>query len=106
MDRIYHRQYSLDRLRRLVGKGIFAIAELQREFVWSPRKACLLLDSIYRNYPVGAVMVWQTGRRNEGQLRKRLHILPHFDPSNREIYFLIDGQQRLSVLWNVLSGVA
>jgi hypothetical protein len=107
MDKIYHRKYSLDQLRRLVAGGIFAIPELQREFVWSPRKACLLLDSIYKNYPVGALMIWKTSRRNEGQLRKKLHILPHFDSANnKEIYFLIDGQQRLSVLWNVLRNEA
>jgi uncharacterized protein with ParB-like and HNH nuclease domain len=90
----------------LIESGVFAVPELQREFVWSARKACDLLDSIYRNYPIGTVLVWKTSRRNEGELRKQLHILPPFNPANRDIYFLIDGQQRLSVLWHFLQGVA
>lgn len=85
-------------------RGVFAVPELQREFVWDSRKACQLLDSIYCNYPIGAMLVWKTNRKNESQLRKQLHILPPFNPVNREIYFLIDGQQRLSVLWNLLNG--
>ena len=90
----------------LVDDGIFAVPELQREFVWTSRKACDLLDSLYRNYPIGTLLVWKTGRRNENQLRSQLHILPPFNPSNSHIWFLIDGQQRLSVLWHFVSGAA
>lgn len=78
--------------------------ELQREFVWNTRKACDLLDSIYHNYPIGTLLIWKTDRRNENQLRKHYHILPPFNPKNQDIYFLIDGQQRLSVLWHLLRG--
>jgi hypothetical protein len=69
-------------------------------------KACELVDSVYRNYPIGTILVWKTDRRNENQLRKQYHILPHFNPANRNIYFLVDGQQRLSVLWHLLRGEA
>ena len=104
MERIYTCEYDLATLRRLIGRGLFAVPELQREFVWNGRKACDLLDSVYRHYPIGTILVWKTSRRNESQLRKHLHILPPFNPTNREILFLIDGQQRLSVLWHLLRG--
>ncbi len=104
MKKIYTKAWSLRKLRSRIERGIFAVPELQREFVWNARKACDLLDSIYSNYPIGTILVWKTGRRNEGQLRKQLHILPHFNPQNQEIFFLIDGQQRLSVLWHFLRG--
>ncbi|MGH9201619.1 MAG: DUF262 domain-containing protein [Vicinamibacterales bacterium] len=106
MDRIDVKRVRLRKLRALIESGIFAVPELQREFVWSARKACELLDSIYRNYPIGTLLIWKTNRRNEGQLRQQLHILPHFNPANRDIYFLVDGQQRLSVLWHLLRGEA
>lgn len=106
MDRIYQCDFRLSRLRNIIEQAIFAVPELQREFVWGARKACDLLDSIFRNYPIGTIVVWKTNRRNENQLRTRLHILPHFDRSNEHIYFLIDGQQRLSVLWHFLKGEA
>jgi hypothetical protein len=104
MDAIYTQTIRLKNLRTLIERGVFAIPELQREFVWSAGKACALLDSIYRNYPIGTILIWKTHRRNEGQLRKKFHILPLFNSANQHILFLIDGQQRLSVLWHFLRG--
>jgi hypothetical protein len=66
--------------------------------VWNGRKAVDLLDSIYRRMPIGSLFVWETERRNQYLLRKQLHLLPQFDEQNPNIWFLIDGQQRLSVL--------
>jgi hypothetical protein len=106
MERIYTDAFRLKKLKTLVERGVFAVPELQREFVWSARKACDLLDSIYRNYPIGTILIWKTNRRNEGQLRKHLHILPPFNAANRDVYFLVDGQQRLSVLWHIMRGEA
>ena len=106
MKKIYTKSYRLSRVRSLVDDGLFAVPELQREFVWTSKKACELLDSLYRNYPIGTLLVWKTGRRNENQLRSQLHILPQFNPSNSHIWFLIDGQQRLSVLWHFVCGTA
>src|SRR5216684_4387911 len=104
MKKIYTKAWPLKKLHSRIERGVFAVPELQREFVWNARKACDLLDSICSNYPIGTILIWKTSRRNEGQLRKQLHILPHFNPQNREIFFLIDGQQRLSVLWHFLRG--
>jgi Protein of unknown function DUF262 len=72
----------LRQLHGLVESGIFAVPELQREFVWNARKACDLLDSVFRNYPIGTILIWKAERRYENQLRKQFHILPHFNPGN------------------------
>jgi hypothetical protein len=86
-------------------KRSLAIPEIQREFVWNAKRACALLDSIYRGFPVGTIMIWRTDRKRETMLRHVLHVLPTFDSvSNKEILFLLDGQQRLSVLHNVREG--
>ena len=106
MKRIYPQAHRLSHVRTLVERQLFAVPELQREFVWTSKKACELLDSVYRSYPIGTLLVWKTTRRNENQLRSQLHILPQFNPANEEIWFLIDGQQRLSVLWNFVKGEA
>lgn len=91
-------------LRRHLDRRVFAIPELQREFVWKDQKIPVLLDSMYRGYPIGAALVWRTRREKAGSLRKRLHILPQYDPSNPEVWFLLDGQQRISVLHQLLAG--
>jgi hypothetical protein len=82
----------------------FAIPDIQREFVWDAKKACALLDSIYKKLPIGSVLIWDTDGNNQTLLRQTLHILPTFNPRNRRVWFLIDGQQRLSVLHQVRAG--
>jgi hypothetical protein len=93
------------RLQRHLEDGLFAVPHLQREFVWNGNKAAKLLDSICRGMPIGSILVWRTDKRNQHFLRNHLHILPPFDArTNREIWFLIDGQQRLSVLYQAHRG--
>jgi len=104
MERIYQKAIRIQNLRNLIERGVFAVPELQREFVWSAAKVCDLLDSLYLQYPIGTILVWQTDGSYETQLRKNLHVLPQYDPANGEVLFLIDGQQRLSVIWNLIRG--
>lgn len=95
---------NLQKLALLVDQGRFAVPKLQREFVWTGPKAVKLLDSIYRQMPVGTLVVWRTQAKFEGLLRTSHGVLPPFDQKNREILFLIDGQQRLSVIHRVMEG--
>lgn len=95
---------SVGRLRRLLDNAIFAIPSLQREFVWNGNKAAALLDSIYRGMPIGTILIWDTEGKNQHLLRKTLHILPDYHSTNSRIWFLIDGQQRLSVLYQAGEG--
>ena len=39
--------------------GTIAIPEIQRPFVWDPTKVRDLIDSLYKGYPVGYIIVWQ-----------------------------------------------
>ena len=95
---------SVRTLHRRLADGVFAIPRLQREFVWNGRKAAALVDSLHRGMPIGSLMVWETKRKNRPLLRTNLHVLPHFQERNPLIWFLIDGQQRLSVIHQVASG--
>src|SRR3954465_6083906 len=98
------KQLTVRRLRSYLDRGVFAIPKLQREFVWNGPKAAALLDSMYRRMPVGSLIVWSTPRTNRDLLRSSLHILPPFNPNNRDIWFLSDGQQRLSVIHQASRG--
>ena len=97
-------QKSIRQLRDCLERHVFAIPRLQREFVWNGPKAAALLDSIYRGMPIGALTIWETGRSHSDLLRPSLHILPPFDTSNKQIWYLLDGQQRLSVLHQSFEG--
>jgi len=104
MKEIYSDSFTITRLWDVFADRKFAIPEIQREFVWDSRKACALLDSIYKKLPIGSALVWETNGHNRTLLRHSLHILPGYNDRNRHIWFLIDGQQRLSVLYQVREG--
>ncbi len=104
MREISFKSYSVRDFWRFLDKRCFAIPELQREFVWDARKTCLLLDSIYKRLPIGTILIWRTDRKNRNLLRHTLKALPPFDEINKEIWFLMDGQQRISVLHQIREG--
>jgi len=91
-------------LHRQLEDRVFAVPKVQREFVWNGARAAALLDSIYRGMPIGSILIWETGRANCDLLRPSLNVLPLYDTHNKIIRYLIDGQQRLSVLYQALKG--
>jgi hypothetical protein len=94
----------VSQLLQSVNEGRFAIPKLQREFVWDGPKAAKLLDSINLHMPVGVVMIWETPRSQRLFLRQQYHVLPPYNARNGKVWFLIDGQQRVSVLHHVCEG--
>jgi len=87
-----------------IEKRRFAVPKLQREFVWDGPKAAKLLDSIVRGLPIGVVMIWQAPRSQRLHLRQNYSILPPFNGKHPKVWFLLDGQQRVSVLYHVRTG--
>ncbi len=77
----------------------FAVPKLQRNFVWDAGRAAKLLDSIYRKMPIGSLFLWEMDRKSANLIRQSADILPPFNSSNAHIWFVIDGQQRLSVIY-------
>jgi hypothetical protein len=54
--------------------------------------------------PIGVVMIWETPRSQRLYLRQAYHVLPAFNPRNGKVWFLIDGQQRVSAVHHVREG--
>jgi len=96
---------SLRQLRVHLQSRRFAIPKLQRNFVWDARRAAKLLDSIYHNMPIGSVFLWEMDRKSANLIRQSADVLPSFDRGNRHVWFVIDGQQRLSVLYQAFEGL-
>jgi len=53
--------YSLTHLVEDIRHGNIALPDIQRPYVWSSAKTRDLFDSLYRGYPVGTLMFWETG---------------------------------------------
>ncbi|MEK6692467.1 MAG: DUF262 domain-containing protein [Nitrospirota bacterium] len=87
-----------------IEKGIVKIPQFQRDFIWSKRKACKLMDSIVKGYPIGTFIFWKTKER----LRSIRNIggieLPE-PPEGDFIQYVLDGQQRLTSLFTILKGL-
>ena len=71
-----------------------AIPELQRPFVWDSVKVRDLMDSLYKGYPVGYLITWQS----VGAALKGGDIAAHQQ-------ILIDGQQRITALRAAVAGL-
>src|SRR5262245_31873011 len=90
---------TIKSLRRDLQARKFAVPKLQRNFVWDARRAAKLLDSIYHNMPIGSLFLWEMDRKSAHLIRQSAEVLPSFSDSNSHIWFVIDGQQRLSVIF-------
>jgi len=83
-------------------KGKIQLPDFQRGWIWDDQHVRSLLISIARSFPVGAVMLLETGGAARFQVRPVENVpfigkLP--DPES----LILDGQQRLTTLTQVLS---
>ncbi|MCX9010990.1 MAG: DUF262 domain-containing protein [Candidatus Methanoperedens sp.] len=71
-----------------------ALPHFQRDYVWDKEDVIDFLDSIYKNWPTGLVIIWKTNKpgRHFGSLWNDPSDNPHPDG------LVLDGQQRLTTL--------
>lgn len=75
-------------------EGQIVIPSIQREYVWKPAQIPPLLESIYRGYPVGSILIWQTTQA----IPLRLAAVIQQKSQQHIPLVLLDGQQRLTSL--------
>lgn len=80
--------------------GRIRVPAFQRKFVWDAERVAMLMDSLYKGYPIGNLLLWRTkvGLRTERQLGP--FELPDRDP-DYPIDYVLDGQQRLTSIFGV-----
>lgn len=106
-------------IREATINATYVIPDLQRPFVWSPRQVTMLIDSLFRGWPFGSLLLWEVKpdcfRQNEG--------LPHrpfwqvvdrtgADKAQQSsaigqpatYQMILDGQQRVQSLILALGG--
>jgi hypothetical protein len=87
-----------------IKNGNYKIPKFQREFVWSLEQSAKLVDSIIKGYPVGTFILWKTKERFISIKNLGNHKLPE-PPDNSEIYYVLDGQQRITSLYSAFNGL-
>ena len=85
---------SVSAILGLIAAGNIAIPEIQRPFVWKKTQVRDLLDSLYKGYPTGYLIIWKNPdvRLKDGKISAGKKIL-------------IDGQQRVTALMTAISGI-
>ncbi len=82
-----------------VKRGELALPEMQRKYVWPATRVRDLLDSLYRWYPSGTILVRAT---DEITNDRELAVQATQDPTTQK-QLLLDGQQRITSLAAVIS---
>jgi hypothetical protein len=90
--------YPISALIEDIDHGKIGLPELQRPFVWPNVNVRNLFDSLYRGYPAGFLLFWDTGADAEtkGIGTKNEEAVPRLA--------IVDGQQRLTSLYAVIKG--
>ena len=94
-------ELSVAELVNMIERGQLQLPEMQRRYVWRSTRVRDLLDSLYRGYPSGVILTWQT---NEDVNRNDFAVATGGDSFGRPM-LLLDGQQRLTSLSAVIRGV-
>ena len=91
-------QYKIRHLMNNIETGEVALPDLQRPFVWDNGKVRDLFDSLYKGLPIGMLILWNINSTNDGF--KPISLDKKTIPSK----LIIDGQQRLTALYSVITG--
>jgi hypothetical protein len=83
----------------MIERGELRLPELQRQYVWPATRVRDLLDSLYRGYPSGTILVWETDQEVPVRDTAVQQTTGVFAPK-----LLLDGQQRLTSLSAVIRG--
>jgi hypothetical protein len=91
---------DVGKLVSMIEDGELQLPEMQRRYVWPATRVRDLLDSLYRGYPSGAILVWATDREMPS---RGLAVAQKISPF-KGYKLLLDGQQRLTSLTAILRG--
>ena len=91
---------TVEELVGMIDRGELRLPEMQRRYVWRSTRVRDLLDSLYRGYPSGAILLWET---EEAVPQQELAVKQQKNPY-QSTRLLLDGQQRLTSLTAVIRG--
>lgn len=91
---------KVSELVSMIERGEIRLPEMQRQYVWKGPRVRDLLDSLYRGYPSGAILLWET----DMDIPERSFSVSQSKSPYSTCKLLLDGQQRLTSLSSVIRG--
>ena len=97
-----------------VERDEIVLPAMQRPFVWKEDRIYRLVDSLLRDFPIGAVMLWKTStiqrfRRLPRDIDAEVPPIFNYEDTstdNPNKYLVLDGQQGLTSLFAAFKGCA
>ena len=88
-------------------EGTLRVPRFQRNFVWERKKIIELLDSIFKEYPIGSFFLWETTGKYNLFYRDlpELGIFPPKPRPDEKLKFILDGQQRVCSIYAAWHGL-
>ncbi len=117
-----NKMLSIKKVMNEINKTYF-LPDIQRDYRWDEDRVISLFDSLMKNYPIGTLLIWkhkvadyndaskcsyyfykhiEKAKKNDNS-GERLE-KPYSTSDKKNIYAVLDGQQRLTALYLALSG--
>jgi hypothetical protein len=97
--KVFEQELNIELLIQYAEQEKLWLPEFQRPFVWDKTQIRLLIDSLYHNYTISSILLWEGGdelaRRRVGGSIKEIKV-PEDKPET--VIYLLDGQQRTTAL--------
>lgn len=96
---------SLGSLINDIHKGDIRIPRFQREYVWKMKNTLELFDSMYEEYPIGTIFLWDMPSQYNHMLREIADLSQPPIEKHKQYKVILDGQQRLTSLYAVVNAL-
>jgi hypothetical protein len=88
-----------------IEKTRIGLPDFQRDFVWDPSATLDLLVSLMARFPAGALLTLKQTPAKESFKPRAFELAPPLNDSDPPTTLVLDGQQRLTALYQALRGV-
>lgn len=89
-----HSSHFFTDLVRETRAGKLVLPTFQRGFVWEESDVIALLDSLYRGYPIGTLLLWENWTASD----RRTKAFTGCAPASPTATLVLDGQQRIQAM--------
>lgn len=92
---------TVEELLKLAREGRLRVPSFQRGLRWDASDKWKLLDSMERGYPIGTLLLWKRAASTSDIGSPLPSGTPA--PAQGDLYLVVDGQQRITTLWEALA---
>ena len=95
---------KIDKLISRIDAGEIKIPAFQRGYVWKQNQVIELMESIFKDYPIGSILLWEAAEADK--LKSERNVAGYKIPDRGEnwpVNYVLDGQQRISSIYGVFS---